>query len=268
MILEIKNFSAAFRREDGSENKAVDLLNLKIAEGSFASIVGESGSGKSVTALSITRLIPAAALTGEILFKNGREQLNTLSLSAEKLLDLRGKKIAYIFQDPGTSLNPVLTIGSQLVETRRAHFDDSKKNASEKALKSLSDVKIKDAARVFSAYPHELSGGMKQRVMIAMALIAEPKLLIADEPTTALDVATEKDILDLLVNAKKEKGLSIVFITHNLSLAAAYSDAVYVMQKGRVVECLGPKSQAQHPYTRKLFAARLENVAPKTFIGV
>ncbi len=272
MILDVRNLSVSFVKEDGTRTNAVNGLNFRVEKGSFTSLVGESGSGKSVTALSVAGLVSANTTTGDILYYGGDAvPQNTRALATEELTRLRGKEISYIFQDPGTCLNPVLKIGEQITETYLAHFRDSASSARDKALEQLSAVKIKDPERVFKAYPHELSGGMKQRVMMAMALITGSRLLIADEPTTALDVATENEILTLFLKARRERGLSILFITHDLSLAAAYSDAIYVMQSGRAVECLVPKSgvvQGTHPYTQKLFAARLQGVAPKTIIGV
>ncbi len=247
---------------------AVNGLNLEADKGAFTSIVGESGSGKSVTALALCRLLPPAArIEGEVLFKGQ----NLLSLREDGLLKVRGKEIAYVFQDPSSSFDPVLRIGAQIVEARRAHFSETASAASAKALEFLRAARISDAERVFAAYPHELSGGLKQRAMIAMALSMEPQLLVADEPTTALDVTTQAGILTLLKTLQRERGLSLLFITHDLALAARFSDRIYVLEKGSVAEKMEKKDgvfAAASSYGRRLFRAELSGtLAPKTPIG-
>jgi ABC-type dipeptide/oligopeptide/nickel transport system ATPase component len=247
---------------------AVNGLNLEADKGAFTSIVGESGSGKSVTALALCRLLPPAArVEGEVLFKGQ----NLLHLSEGDLLRVRGKEIAYVFQDPSASFDPVLRVGAQIVEARRAHFRETESAASAKALEFLRAARVADAGRIFAAYPHELSGGLKQRAMIAMALSMEPQLLVADEPTTALDVTTQAEILALLKSLQRERGLSLLFITHDLALAARFSDRIYVMEKGSAVERMEKKDGRFAPasaYARRLFSAELAGtLAPKTPIG-
>ncbi len=246
---------------------AVNGLNLEADKGAFTSIVGESGSGKSVTALALCRLLPSAArIEGEVHFKGQ----DLLRLDETDLLKVRGKEIAYIFQDPSATFDPVLRIGAQIVEARRAHFKETGSTASAKALEFLRAARITDAERIFAAYPHELSGGLKQRAMIAMALSMEPQLLVADEPTTALDVTTQAEILALLKSLQSERGLSLLFITHDLALAARFSDRIYVLEKGSVVERMEKKEGRFIPasiYARRLFSAELGHLVPKTLIG-
>ena len=255
-ILEIQGLTVEFPGVT-----AVDDLHLSIEEGSFASIVGESGSGKSVTALSICRLIPPSRSTGKILWHGSGPSIDLLNMPEKSLRQVRGGQIAYVFQDPSSSFNPVLKIGDQIAETYLAHFDGTARDAKAVASRQLETVRIKDVERVYDSFPHELSGGMKQRAMIAMALVGQPKLLIADEPTTALDVTIEFEILQLLASLQKEKGLTLLFITHNLRLAAKYSSVIHVMKKGKLVD-------GKDPYTKKLFSAALDGQTPKTLIKV
>lgn len=263
-ILEIKNLNVSF----AGGVQAVKNLSLTIDEGSFTALVGESGSGKSVTALSVTRLLRPESLQGSIHFHGKEAVVDLLSLPENQLRSLRGREIAYVFQDPGSSLNPVLSIRRQLVDVISIHDGFSGEKAALKAGKALSDVRLADPARILSSYPHELSGGMKQRVLIAMALLGRPKLLIADEPTTALDVSTETEIMSLLTGLQKLKGLTILFITHNLPLAMRHSDAVCVMREGQLVERFVRGGSPGQAYSKKLFSASLIGVEPKTRIGV
>ena len=218
-------------------------------------MVGESGSGKSVSALALTRLLPpepSCGLSGSVKLAG----VELMGLPEDKLAKIRGGSIAYIFQEPGTSLNPVYTIGFQIGEAVALHRPDVK-DVNAEVIRSLAEVHINDPERVANQYPHELSGGMQQRAMIAMALACNPKILVADEPTTALDVTIQKEIMDLLARLRRERGMSIVLITHNFGIIANFADKVAVMWKGRIVES-GPVEQIMrtqsHPYTKALIA--------------
>jgi peptide/nickel transport system ATP-binding protein len=251
-ILEIKRLSTHFQSPAGAV-KAVNDVNFTIERGTTLALVGESGSGKSVTSLSIMGLIPppGSITAGEILM-NGRD---LLKLDSEEMRRLRGSKIAMIFQDPMTSLNPVYTVGEQIAEAVEHHAGIGRKRARIKAVEMMQQVKIPDAERRAGDYPHQLSGGMRQRVMIAMALSCGPELLIADEPTTALDVTIQAEILDLLRSLKNEFDLSMLLITHDLGVVAETADRVAVMYAGRIVE-LAPVRRLfrapRHPYTEGL----------------
>jgi oligopeptide/dipeptide ABC transporter ATP-binding protein len=231
--------------------KAVDDVTYDVDEGETVAIVGESGSGKSVGALSILRLIPdppGKILAGEILF----EGQDLLKLSDEEIRHVRGRKISMVFQEPMTSLNPVLSIGMQLTETMMLHLGISKDDADKRAEDLLGRVGISEPGRRLKQYPHHLSGGMRQRVMIALALSCDPKLIIADEPTTALDVTIQAQILELMKNLTRELGVALIVITHNLGVVARYADRVNVMYAGKIVE-EGTAHQIyhepRHPYT-------------------
>ena len=235
--------------------RAVDGVDFQIYSGEIVALVGESGSGKSISALSLAKLVPEPAgriVGGKIVFQG----LETLTLKNSELRKLRGARIAYIFQEPATSLNPVYTIGWQIGEAIRLHRKGV--NVKAEVEKLLASVGLPDPARAAKAYPHELSGGMQQRAMIAMALACNPDLLVADEPTTALDVTVQKQILDLLVELRETRGLSILLITHNLGIVANVADRVYVMNNGKIVESGETKTvlrTPQHDYTKKLLAA-------------
>ena len=253
-LLKVQDLSVTFRNGDRA-TVAAQGVSYELAAGEVLAVVGESGSGKSVSALALTRLLPpepTCALSGSV--KLGGVEL--LGLSEEKLAKVRGGSIAYIFQEPGTSLNPVYTIGFQIGEAVALHRPDIKDVKAE-VLRSLAEVHINDPERVANQYPHELSGGMQQRAMIAMALACDPKILVADEPTTALDVTIQKEIMDLLARLRRERGMSIVLITHNFGIIANFADKVAVMWKGRIVES-GPVDQIMrtqsHPYTKALIA--------------
>ena len=256
-LLQISNLSITFRVRK-TEFEAVKNLNLTIEENQVAGLVGESGSGKSVTAMSIMRLLPEpkAKFSSEssIIF-NGED---VLKASPKELRQLRGNEIAMIFQEPMTSLNPYHRVGDQIIESIQLHKSQPKFNATIEAKELMSLVEIPEVDRRFSSYPHELSGGQRQRIMIAMALANKPKLLIADEPTTALDVTIQAQILDLMAKLKNEIGMSVLFITHDLGLIERFSDTITVMQEGRVVE-QGITSEVfsnpQHEYTQKLINA-------------
>lgn len=256
-LIEIRNLSVDFRTDDGTVN-AVKKISFSIPRGKTVGLVGESGSGKSVTSLAVMRLIPnppGKITSGEILL----EGQDLLKLSEAQMRGVRGNKISMIFQEPMTSLNPVFTVGDQIAETLILHQKLSKPKALEKTLDLLTQVGIPNPKERIKSYPHELSGGQRQRVMIAMAIACEPDLLIADEPTTALDVTIQKQILDLLADLQKKYGMSILFITHDLGVIADIADDVVVMYRGDIVE-QGTTEQLfknpKHPYTKGLLACR------------
>jgi oligopeptide transport system ATP-binding protein len=233
-MLEVNNLKTHFKTQDGLV-KAVDGVSFSLEEGETLGIVGESGSGKSVTALSVMQLNPAPPVTypeGEILFE-GQDLLKT---SDKKMQKIRGNDIAMIFQDPMTCLNPVFTVGNQITEAIRIHQGVSKSDAREKAVQTLKDVGIANPERRVKEYPHQFSGGMRQRAMIAMGLACNPKVLICDEPTTALDVTIQAQILELMVDLQDKYGTAIVMITHDLGVVAQIADKVMVMYAGRAVE--------------------------------
>ncbi|CAN5119120.1 ABC transporter ATP-binding protein [soil metagenome] len=260
ILLEIKNLSIGFG-EDKKLPLAVRNVSLQVRKGEKLAIVGESGSGKSVTALSILRLLPNSAFfkSGEILFPQDNRLKNLLGISSKELRDIRGNKISMIFQEPMTSLNPVKRTGVQIMEAILLHRNLSRSAAREHAIRLLDKVHIAKPENSFDKYPHQLSGGQKQRVMIAMAISCSPVLLIADEPTTALDATVQKAILELLKSLQEESGLSIIFITHDLALVAEFADRVVVMYQGEIVETgLVDQifSNPGHPYTKALLKCR------------
>src|SRR3954467_9853055 len=233
-ILSVKNLKTYFETEDGTV-KAVDGISFELERGETLGIVGESGSGKSVTNLSIIRLVPTPPgkiVSGHVFF-NGNDLLH---LSNDAIRKIRGRRIAMIFQDPMTSLNPFMKISKQLMEMTELHLGHSRAEAFEHAVKMLQTVGIPDARARANDYPHEFSGGMRQRVMIAMALSCEPELLIADEPTTALDVTIQAQILDLIQKLKQDTGTSVILITHDLGVVAGTTNRVIVMYAGRIFE--------------------------------
>lgn len=242
-ILSVKDLKTYFKTEDGIV-KAVDGITFDLKKGETLGIVGESGSGKSITNLSVMRLIPEppGQIAGGTITFDG---INVLGLPIDEVRKIRGKRIAMIFQDPMTSLNPFLRISTQLTEVTRLHLGHDKQQAREHAAKMLKMVGISDAEQRLNSYPHEFSGGMRQRVMIAMALSCDPELLIADEPTTALDVTIQAQILELIKDLKKRLGTSVILITHDLGVVAGMTDKIIVMYAGKVFE--------QAP-TRELFA--------------
>ncbi|KXG44216.1 ABC transporter ATP-binding protein [Tepidibacillus infernus] len=251
-LLQVKQLITNFYTEDGVFS-AVNDVSFSLKPGETLGIVGESGSGKSVTSLSIMGLIPKSngKVEGSILY-NGKELTN---LSEKQMRKLRGNEIAMIFQEPMTSLNPVFTIGNQMVESIRLHTSLSKKEAKKKAIDMLKRVGIPRAEEIMNEYPHQLSGGMRQRVMIAMAMSCTPSILIADEPTTALDVTIQAQILDLMRNLKKDSNTSILLITHDLGVVAEMCDRVIVMYAGKIVEEADVRTifhHPNHPYTKGL----------------
>ena len=255
-LLEVTNLATHFFTREGVV-RAVDGVSFAVERGRTLAIVGESGCGKSVTALSIMGLIPkppARIVSGEVLFQ-GRD---LTALDERKLEDVRGKEIAMIFQDPMTSLNPTLTIGTQVTEVLRRHLGSSRAEARERAVELLDEVGIPGAATRLDDYPHRLSGGMRQRVMIAMAIACNPSLLIADEPTTALDVTVQAQVLDLLDDLRREHDMAMLIITHDMGVVAEVADDVLVMYAGQVVEQAPAEElfeRPEHPYTEALLGA-------------
>ncbi len=255
-ILEVDNLRTWFHTAAGPA-KAVDGVSFSIDAGQTLAVVGESGCGKTVTALSILQLIPRPPgefVSGAIRF----DGTDLLKLSRDELRQIRGGRIGMIFQEPGTSLNPVFTIGDQIAEAISLHRKVPKSALRQAVLESLKAVRVNDPERRIDQYPHELSGGMKQRVMIAMALSCNPQLLIADEPTTAVDVTIQARILDLLRQMQAERGMAILLITHDLGVVAELADHVVVMYAGQVIERASVDAlfaNPRHPYTRGLFAS-------------
>jgi oligopeptide/dipeptide ABC transporter ATP-binding protein len=249
-LLQVKNLRTQFFTEDGIVN-AVNGVSYDVQPGEILGLVGESGCGKTVSALSVLRLIPmppGKIVDGEILF----EGEDIVKMDEEEIRHIRGNKIGMIFQEPMTSLNPVLTIGRQLTETLELHLKMDRQAATQRAIELLEMVGIPEAKGRIDDYPHQFSGGMRQRVMIAMALSCNPKLLLADEPTTALDVTIQAQILELLTRLTRELGTAVVIITHNLGVVARYADRVNVMYAGRVVETASAVElyhSPRHPYT-------------------
>ena len=259
-LLSINNLSVNFD-DTGSAIKAVDLISLNLQKGKIMALVGESGSGKSVTALSVLKLLPRNSVTsGDIFFSpDGSQQIDLGKLSPQEIKKIRGNKIAMIFQEPMTSLNPVLTCGWQVMETLMAHQKLSRKKARERTTELITQVELPDPAAMVNRYPHQMSGGQKQRVMIAMAISCNPDLLIADEPTTALDVSVQKSILELIKKIQLQNGLAILLITHDLGLVADFADSVAVMYKGKIVEegdAMAVLENPRHNYTKALLACR------------
>ena len=255
-LLEVNDLKTHFFTREGTV-QAVDGVSFQVEKGRTLGIVGESGCGKSVTALSIMGLIPkppAKIVGGSVVF-DGRDLTN---LSDRQLEDVRGRQVAMIFQDPMTSLNPTFRIGSQITETLKRHFDMPRDAARRRAVELLEEVGIPSAAERLDDYPHQFSGGMRQRVMIAIALSCDPKLLIADEPTTALDVTVQASVLDLLDDLRHEYDMSMIIITHDMGVVAEAADDIIVMYAGQVVEhasTLDLFDNPEHPYTEALLGA-------------
>ncbi len=261
LLLEVRNLKTYFKTE-GETVKAVDDVSFEIYKGETVGIVGESGSGKSVTSLSLMRLVqspPGYIAGGAITYHKDGNKMDLLSVSEKEMQKIRGNEISMIFQEPMTSLNPVFTCGDQVIESILLHQKISKSAAKKMVLDLFSKVELPDPERIYNSYPHQLSGGQKQRVMIAMALSCNPTLLIADEPTTALDVTVQKAILQLMNDLKKEVNTSVIFITHDLGVIAEIADRVIVMYKGEIVEQGMVEdifSRPGHPYTKGLLACR------------
>ncbi len=261
-LLQIKDLTVAFEKENTSFI-AVKNLSMSVCKGEIRALVGESGSGKSVTSMSILQLIPsppASYKNGSIQFyKTPTNCIDLLQASSSEIEAIRGQSIAMIFQEPMTALNPVLTCGNQMIETIMLHQQLSKEAAKKEAIRLFTSVQLNDPEKAIDTYPHELSGGQKQRVMIAMAMSGKPDLLICDEPTTALDVQVQKNILILLKKLQQETGMGILFITHDLNVVASFADVVTVLYKGEVVEENTTKALFEnpaHPYTKALLACR------------
>lgn len=260
-LLEVRNLVTEFRTE-GGRVRAVKGVDLVVDPGQTVALVGESGSGKSVTSLSVMRLIPRAIggiAEGEVLFRGRDGTVRDLAQQPERIMrDIRGNEISMIFQEPMTSLNPTQKVGAQIAEVVRLHQGLDRAAAWTRAVEMLSLVEIPEATRRAQAYPHQMSGGMRQRVMIAMALACNPALLIADEPTTALDVTVQLQILELMRRLQREIGMGILFITHNLGVVAEVADRVAVMYGGRIVETADVGEifrRPSHPYTRGLLGS-------------
>ena len=261
-LLEIENLKTYFYTWAGIV-KAVDGISLKIKEGETLGLVGESGSGKTVTALSILRIVPTPGkiIDGRILYKGE----NLLEKKENEMQKIRGKEIAYIFQDPATSLNPIFSIADQLMEVIRRHQNVGKQEALEKAIELFRLVEIPDPEIKMWSYPHQLSGGMKQRMAVARALSCQPSLLLADEPTTNLDVTIQAQILELMKNLKKKLGMSMILITHDMGVVAGVADRITVLYAGRVCESASTRTifyNPMHPYTVALLTA-VPNLAMK-----
>lgn len=263
-LLSVEDLSVMFR-QDGHDTLAVDHVSFEVGQGETVALVGESGSGKSVTALSILKLLPypmANHPTGQIWFKGK----NLLALNEERLRKVRGRDITMIFQEPMTSLNPLHRVERQISEVLKVHQGLSDRDAHQRTIELLSEVGMRDPEKRLASFPHELSGGQRQRVMIAMALANNPSLLIADEPTTALDVTVQAQILALLAALKKRSNMSMLFITHDLGVVRRIADRVCVMTKGKIVETgktANIFANPQHPYTQKLLAAEPKGSPPK-----
>ncbi|MDQ4146909.1 MAG: dipeptide ABC transporter ATP-binding protein [Pseudomonadota bacterium] len=279
MLLQVENLKAYFGG-DSEVVKAVDGISFHVNQGETFCLVGESGSGKSVTALSVIQLNPSGSTSypsGRILFDYRQqsceiERVDMLRLPEDVRRQIRGARISMIFQEPMTSLNPVFTVGDQIMESLRLHRPDmNESQARARAIEMLEQVQIPDARRRFDEYPHRLSGGQRQRVMIAMAMVCEPDLLIADEPTTALDVTVQAEILRLMKDLQARRGTSILFITHDFGVVSQMADRLAVMRLGKIVET-GPLEQVlknpQHAYTRQLLAALPENMARPRAAGI
>ncbi len=255
-LLDVRDLTVEFATRRGIV-RAVQHVNISIAKGETLGVVGESGSGKSVTSYAVMRILDRAGriAEGSVVFSG----IDVGSASEDQMRDLRGREISMIFQNPRAALNPIRKVGDQIEDVLRQHVQQSAvADRGEKAIEALEQVKIARPRERYHAYPFELSGGMCQRVVIALALACNPQLLIADEPTTGLDVTTQKAVMDLIVELTKRRGMSTILITHDLGLAAAYCDRVVVMEKGRVVETALSAdifARPEHPYTRKLMRA-------------
>jgi oligopeptide transport system ATP-binding protein len=249
-LLQVRDLRTVFNTEDGVV-KAVDGISYDVEEGETLGLVGESGCGKSVSALSLLRLIPnppGKIVSGEVIF----EGEDLLKMDEDDLRHIRGNRISMVFQEPMTSLNPVLTVGRQLTEALELHLKMDRASANRRAVQLLEMVGIPEAESRINDYPHQFSGGMRQRVMIAMALSCNPKLVLADEPTTALDVTIQAQVLEILARLSRELGTAVVIITHNLGVVARYADRVNVMYAGKIVESASARdvyAKPRHPYT-------------------
>ena len=271
VLLDVRNIRVRFHTQDGTVH-AVNGVSFQLDAGETLAVVGESGSGKSVTMMSLLKLLPmppAEISDGAAMF-DGRDLLH---LDQDDIQDVRGGDIGFIFQDPMTSLNPVLAIGYQVMEPLRRHWGLNKQKARERAIEMLELVGIPRAADRLGDYPHQFSGGMRQRVMIALALTCQPKILIADEPTTALDVTIQAQIIELVKSLRQELGMAIIWITHDLGVVAGMADRVLVMYAGQIVEhadVMSLYANPQHPYTRALLETlpHLDDSGPKRLLSI
>lgn len=271
IVLDVRDLKTYFF-VDGKVRRAVDGLSYQVRRGEFVAIIGESASGKSVSALSVLGLVPyppGLIVDGEIIL----DGINLLELSEKELRKIRGNKISMIFQEPGTALNPVLTVGQQMTEGLRLHRGLGKKDALKQAISLMQAVGIPNPEERVRDYPYQFSGGMQQRVMIAMAMSCEPAVLLADEPTTALDVTVQAQVLEVLNKMRRDFNTAIIMITHNLGVVARYADRVNIMYAGRVMESGTAEqifSQTAHPYTLGLLAAvpRLDQAADRKLLGI
>jgi peptide/nickel transport system ATP-binding protein len=256
-VLDVENLRVSFPNGSQARTQPVDGVSFTLSRGETLALVGESGCGKSLTSLALLRLVPAPGRV-ESGSRIRLGDLDVLALEGEALRRIRGRRVGMIFQDPMTSLNPVFTVEDQIVEGIRAHFTMPKREARERALRLLQEVGIPDPVGRLKAYPHQLSGGMRQRVMIAIALAAEPEILIADEPTTALDVTVQAQILEVLDHLRESRGMAVLLITHDLGIVAGRADRVAVMYAGQIVEEAATAqlfAKPSHPYTQGLFAS-------------
>lgn len=266
-ILEVKNLSLSFHSNFG-KNQVLNNISFSLKKSETLGIVGESGSGKTLTAMSIMRLLPGNAVveSGEIYYFSDEKTLDILKINSQELLNLRGNNISMIFQEPMTSLNPSLTCGYQVTEMLTKHLKLSAKEAKNKTLQLFNEVKLPNPTRIFTSYPHQISGGQKQRVMIAMAIALNPSILIADEPTTALDVTIQKSIIELLKSIQEKYKISIIFISHDLGVISQIADNILVMYKGEIVEYGETRKilkLPEHEYTKALLKCRPTLQTPK-----
>jgi oligopeptide transport system ATP-binding protein len=270
-LLQVKDLRTHFYTEEGLV-KAVDGVTYDVQEGETLALVGESGCGKSISALSLLKLIPippGRIVSGEVLF----EGEDLMKLSESEIRKIRGNRISMVFQEPMTSLNPVLTIGKQMTEALELHLKLDKKASTARAVQLLEMVGVAEAERRITDYPHQFSGGMRQRVMIAMAMACNPRLLIADEPTTALDVTIQAQVLEVLARLSREFGTAVIIITHNLGVVARYADRVNVMYAGRIIETASAAevyANPRHPYTLGLLKSvpRLDQVTDEKLVPI
>jgi oligopeptide transport system ATP-binding protein len=270
-LLQVKDLRTHFYTEEGLV-KAVDGVSYDVQEGETLALVGESGCGKSISALSLLKLIPippGRIVSGEVLF----EGEDLMKLNEDEIRKIRGNRISMVFQEPMTSLNPVLTIGKQMTEALELHLKLNKEAATARAVQLLEMVGVAEAERRIGDYPHQFSGGMRQRVMIAMAMACNPKLLIADEPTTALDVTIQAQVLEVMARLSREFGTAVIIITHNLGVVARYADRVNVMYAGRIIEMASAAevyANPRHPYTLGLLKSvpRLDQVTDQKLVPI
>lgn len=263
-MLKIENLNIVFWNKNKTRNEVLHGISFEIENGEVLGMVGESGSGKSVTALAIMGLLDEnnAEINGSIVF----DGMQLLEMDKKSISGIRGKEVCMIFQEPLTSLNPTMKIGKQVEEALKLHADIDKQDRRQRVIKAFTDVGLKNPEIIYGSYPHQLSGGMRQRVIIAMAVMMEPKLLIADEPTTALDVTTQRQILDLIMKISEKKNMAVLFITHDLKLAKRYCSRVVVMKDGSIVESGNAADVFENPkeeYTKELVSAVLDRTSGK-----